>query len=62
MVEMQNQMTMFEQEYGSYDMAEDKEKWQKAFRDFRMGWSCAIMWLDELNQENQGLHGEKDEQ
>ena len=55
-------MTMFEQEYGSYDMAEDKEKWQKAFRDFRMGWACAIMWLDELNQENQGLHGEKDEQ
>jgi hypothetical protein len=63
LVAMQNQISMFEQEYGSYDMAENKEKWERSFRDFRIGWAAAIMWMEELKKENNpsGLHGEKDE-
>jgi hypothetical protein len=59
---MKNMLTYFEEEYGTYDMAEDKEKWNDSFGYFRMGWGDCIAWMNSMEQDDVPiLHGEKEE-
>ena len=58
---MKTQLDYFQEEYGSYDMATDKDKWAKCFSAYRKGWRDCLYRLQELEDVTRGLHGEKSE-
>jgi hypothetical protein len=54
-------MEYFEDEYGTYDMAPDKEKWARALHAFQNGYMARLCQEAADNIEKERLHGENDE-
>jgi hypothetical protein len=64
---MKSIIESFVEEFGSYDMAKDKEDWSKMLKVFEKGWLKGIIWNQQVTEKYKdfpyadSLHGEKDE-
>jgi hypothetical protein len=64
---MKSIVESFVEEFGSYDMAEDKIKWNILLDVFQKGWSAGILWNQQVTEKYKdfpyadSLHGEKSE-
>lgn len=64
---MQTILESFVEEYGSYDMTEDKDSWSKMLKIFQKGWSAGVHWNQQVNEKYKDfpystLRGERSEE